>query len=122
MQKEISTDFAWLSALWGPKMSDVVLFFPKTGYDIKNASVELPLSMLSLASVLVDDYDVKIIDQRIDDDWEKELEHELFNGTLAVAMSAMIGTQIRNALSISNMAKESGCKCSRCERSEKNCC
>jgi len=39
-------------------MSDIVLFFPKTGYDIKNSSVELPLSMLSLASVLVDDYEI----------------------------------------------------------------
>lgn len=91
-------------------MSDIVLIYPKTGFDIKNASIEIPVSTLSLASVLVDDYDVKIIDQRIDDDWEKKLEDELSNGTLAVAMGAMIGTQIKNALSISKKAKESGCK------------
>ncbi len=91
-------------------MSDVVLIFPKTGYDIKNSSVELPLSMLSLASVLIDDYDVKIIDQRIDKDWEKKLERELASGPLAVTVSAMTGTQITNALEVSKMVKESGSK------------
>jgi len=91
-------------------MSDIVLFFPKTGYDIKNSSVELPLSMLSLASVLVDDYDVKIIDQRVDEDWEKKLEHELSTEPLAVTMSAMTGTQITNAIAISKRVKEAGSK------------
>lgn len=91
-------------------MSDIVLFFPKTGYDIKNSSVELPLSMLSLASVLVDDYDVTIIDQRIDENWEKKLENELSTKPLAVTMSAMTGTQITNALAVSKMVKESGSK------------
>lgn len=91
-------------------MADVVLIFPKTGYDIKNSSVELPISMLSLASVLIDEYKVKIIDQRIEDDWEKKLENELSSGPLAVTMSAMTGTQITNALSISKKVKESGSK------------
>lgn len=91
-------------------MSDIVLIFPKTGYDIKNSSVELPISMLSLASVLIDNYDVKILDTRIDEAWEKKLDKELSSGPLAVTMSAMTGTQITNALAISKKVKESGSK------------
>lgn len=91
-------------------MSDVVLFFPKTGYDIKNASVELPLSMLSLASVLVDDYDVRIIDQRVDEQWEQKLEKELAKKPYAFTFSAMTGTQITNALALSKRVQEGGSK------------
>ncbi len=89
-------------------MSDVVLIFPKTGYDIKNASVELPMSMLSLAAKLIDEYDVTIIDQRVDAKWEKKLDDELSKEPLAVTMGAMTGTQITNALTVSKRVKDAG--------------
>ncbi|MBI1969684.1 B12-binding domain-containing radical SAM protein [Candidatus Woesearchaeota archaeon] len=87
-------------------MSDIVLVYPKTGFDIKKTTVDLPLGILSTAAVLVDSYKVKVIDQRINPDWEKELKKELKKEPKFVALSSMGGTQIGYALELSKMVKE----------------
>ena len=51
----------------------VVLFFPNTGFDIKGVSVDLPLAVLNLAAFIHDDFDVTIIDQRVEPDWRARL-------------------------------------------------
>lgn len=47
---------------------DVVLFYPSSGESVKD-SFSPPHSMLSLASELLDEYKVRIIDQRVDSEW-----------------------------------------------------
>jgi radical SAM superfamily enzyme YgiQ (UPF0313 family) len=67
----------------------------------------LPLSVLC-ASSLVDKegYKVKIIDQRIDKNWEKNLRAELAKKPLLIGISSMTGAQIGYGLQISKIAKE----------------
>lgn len=87
--------------------TDVLMVYPKTGYDIKNVSVELPLASLSIASVFVDRYNVKIIDQRTDTGWKQRLEKEAKKSPLFVGVSSMTGSQIKYGLELSKVAKES---------------
>lgn len=79
-------------------MAQVVLVYPVTGLDMPGVSVWLPLSVLNVASTLVEDYDVAIVDQRVDPDWRATLRGHLGDETLAVGISSMTGTQIRYGL------------------------
>ncbi len=88
-------------------MSDVVLVFPKTGIDIKNVSVELPVSLLSVAGSLLEaGYGTKIIDSRLDGEWEKSLQNELSKSPLLVCVASMTGIQIKYALKVSKFVKD----------------
>ncbi len=88
-------------------MSDVVIIYPKTGFDTKGVTVTLPLSILGAASGLVKDYSVKLIDQRTQDDWKAVLKREITEkNAKVVAVSSMTGTQIYFALEITIAAKE----------------
>ncbi|MBS3158890.1 B12-binding domain-containing radical SAM protein [Candidatus Woesearchaeota archaeon] len=88
-------------------MSDVILVYPKTGNDVKNATVELPLSLLSIAgSLKTEGYNVKFIDARLDDNWQGHLEKELSAHPLLVCVSSMTGLQIKYALDVSKFVKE----------------
>ena len=84
----------------------VVLFFPNTGFDIKGVSVDLPLAMLNLAAFIQDDFDVSIIDQRVESDWRRRLETELRAGPLCLGISAMTCPQILYGLEACVMAEE----------------
>lgn len=87
-------------------MSDVVIIYPRTGFDTKHVSITLPLAVLSACSGLIGEFKVKIIDQRIFDDWEQILEKELKTKPLCVALSSMTGSQIFYALQVSRYVKE----------------
>jgi len=52
------------------KLEKVLLIFPKTGLDVYS---QLPLGLLSVASTIVDDYEVKIIDQRTENNWGRKI-------------------------------------------------
>lgn len=72
----------------------VILVYTRTGWDIKNVSSLLPLSVLYLVRPLRRaGFDVALIDQRIDADWERKLR-ELAPGAVLVGISAMTGRQI----------------------------
>lgn len=86
-------------------MSEIILVYPKTGMDTKKWTCCLPLSVLHIASTLVKDYDVKIIDQRLDSNWQRTLKSSLSNKTIAIGISSMTGKQIGNGLEISKFAK-----------------
>lgn len=83
-------------------MDKVVLIFPKTGLDKYS---QLPLGLLSVASTIVDDYEIKIIDQRLDDNWEEKVESESQN-SICVGITSMTGEQILNGLEISKIVKK----------------
>ena len=87
-------------------MANVVLIYPSTGLDIKDVSVWLPLSVLHVASNLVKDYDVVIVDQRIDENWKSKLSAALGQETLCVGISSMTGTQIKGGLSAAQYVRE----------------
>ncbi|MFO0981536.1 MAG: radical SAM protein [Planctomycetota bacterium] len=87
-------------------MAQVVLVYPITGLDLKGVSVWLPLSVLNVAATLADDYDVAIIDQRVDPDWRGALRAALNPDTLVVGISCMTGTQIRHGLEAARVVRD----------------
>ena len=87
-------------------MSDILCVYTKTGYDIKNSSVELPLGLLSTVSVVHNDYNVKILDQRIDQNFKENLINEVSKEPRVVLIPSMTGTQLRFALDISKYIKD----------------
>ena len=77
-------------------MDNVLLVFPKTGLD-KNE--QLPLGLLSIASTIVDDCEVKIIDPRIDKRWAEKIESESID-SICVGITSMTGRQIANGIQV----------------------
>ncbi|MBS3057110.1 MAG: B12-binding domain-containing radical SAM protein [Candidatus Diapherotrites archaeon] len=88
-------------------MAELVMVYPRTGYDIKNVSVDMPLASLSVASMVSEERETKIIDMRIDADWEKHLKQELQKEPVAVGISSMTGTQIKFGLDACRVVKDS---------------
>jgi len=88
------------------KTTDVVLVFPRTGsMDIKGILIEIPYSVLFVASYLVrEGFSVKIIDQRIDKDWKETLQREVI-GAKWVGISSMTGKQISYGLEIAKFVR-----------------
>ena len=85
-------------------MSRVILFFPK--YESSDAML-LPMSVLSVAAPLVkNNYEVKIIDQRVDRNWKEIILNELKNNPVVFGVSALTGEQILNGLEASKLVKE----------------
>ncbi len=87
-------------------MSDIVLVYPKTGFDIKGVSIDPPLSLLAISSIVIDSYNVKIVDQRIDKNWKQTLIKELASEPLCVGVTSMTGPQIGYALEVSQLIKD----------------
>lgn len=87
-------------------MSDIVLIFPKTGFDL-GATVAPPHSLLTIAAPLKKaGYKIKIIDQRINTSWKDELREELKSGPLCVGISSMTGSQINFALEAAHLVRQ----------------
>ncbi len=88
-------------------MAEILGIYPKTGYDIKNSSVELPLGLLSTVSVVCKDHEVRILDQRVDENFDRHLLEELEKSPKVVLIPSMTGTQIKYALDVSKIVKTS---------------
>jgi anaerobic magnesium-protoporphyrin IX monomethyl ester cyclase len=86
-------------------MADVVLFYPKTGFDI-GAGITPPHSILSIAAEIKEDYEVKIIDQRTNPSWKAVLRNEFKKNPLCIGISSMTGMQIKFALEASRFVRE----------------
>ena len=84
---------------------DAVLIYPSSGESGKS-TFSPPHSLLSIAAPLVEEYNVKIIDQRVDPDWKGKLKTYLSTQPAAVAFSAMTGLQIRDALDTAKFIRE----------------
>jgi len=85
-------------------MRKVILIFPKAGLDL--GSINLPLSLLSVASTILPEYPVKIIDTRTNLDWENELKEELRQNPICVGVTTLTGTQIYYALKVSHFIRQ----------------
>jgi anaerobic magnesium-protoporphyrin IX monomethyl ester cyclase len=88
-------------------MADLVLVQPRVGdWDDFRSHPSIPLALLSLSSFLVDNYSVKLIDQRTDPDWEATLARELKKDPLAVGTTSYTSRQILHAMQVSRSVKE----------------
>ncbi len=88
-------------------MKKVTLFFPKTNpEDSKYESAVLaPLSLMALASPLrADGWDVKILDNRVDDDCDRQVLDSLAD-SVCLGISAMTGFQIKDGLRLAELAR-----------------
>jgi len=87
-------------------MSDVILIYPRTLWDIKNVTTRLPLAALYIGAVLqANGFTVQVIDQRVDDDWQNTLRAALQKRPLWVGVSSMTGKQIRWGLDASQIVR-----------------
>jgi len=88
-------------------MADIILVCPKTGQDTKHVDLHFPISIVSIAGPLIKEgYVVKVIDQRLDENWNNNLRIELKKNPYCVGLTTMIGKQIKNALEISEFVKK----------------
>jgi len=91
----------------GGLMADVVLVQPIVGLldNIKTAP-SLPLSLLSAVKLVVGEFKVKLIDQRIDLAWRETLKRELKKKPLLVGTTAMLGPQVEFAYAVGEEVKK----------------
>lgn len=85
-------------------MKKVVLIYPKLLDSIEEKAF-LPLSLLSI-SALLKNINVKIIDQRVDKNWEEELLNNLDKDVVCVGITSMTGPQLKHAIHISKIVKK----------------
>ena len=74
-------------------MTDVVLIYPKTGFDL-GAGIAPPFSVLSVAAEISGRFDIRLIDQRVEDNWESELREQLKKSPVCVGISSMTSRQL----------------------------
>jgi len=87
-------------------MTNIVLIHPRL-FRSECHFCPLPLNLLSISSILdKEGYKIKIIDQRINSDWKRELIKELKNEPTCVGITSMVGAQILGGLTTSKIVKE----------------
>ena len=84
--------------------NSVVLFYPKT--EKENVRIDIPLAPLKIGSQLKGaGYDVVIIDERFEEEYEKHLE-DVIGSALFFGVSVMTGYQIYGALKASSFVRK----------------
>ena len=86
----------------------VILVYPShtKGWEIQ-PWVDIPLGLLYCATPLERaGYDVTILDQRLEPQWQRLLEKELKDRPICVGMSTTTGPQLRHALEVSRFIKK----------------
>ena len=88
---------------------DALFIYPKTGLDI-GGTISPPFGTMFAGSILDEEnYDVKIVDQRIESDWKSKVSKELKKNPVVVGISCMTGPQIHHAIETAKFVKkESG--------------
>ena len=90
-------------------MRQVLLVHPLDGIYNRVYKPWLPLSLLSIASTLVQDrYPVKIIDTRLDPGWRRTLLEAVRMRPLCVGITTMTGSQLLTAMEASRVVREAG--------------
>ncbi|MBS3117922.1 B12-binding domain-containing radical SAM protein [Candidatus Woesearchaeota archaeon] len=88
-------------------MADIVLVKPSVGwYDTIKSHLDVPLGILGAATLVNQEYEVKIIDQQLDQEWKKHIRQELNQNPLLVGMGAMTGEQLRHAIEIAEFVRQ----------------
>ena len=85
---------------------DAILIYPKTGMDM-GATIAPPHALLSIAAQAVrQGYNIKIVDQRVDNKWHQKLMAAIKSRPICVGISTMTGTQIKFAYEIASIIRE----------------
>jgi len=79
----------------------ILLFHPRTGHESNYTFFWAPYSLLSLATML-NEYDVKIIDNNLEADNYDKIIKKSIDDVLCVGISSMIGNQIKDGLNFAN--------------------
>jgi len=88
-------------------MRQVVLVHPLDGIYNRVYKPWLPLSLLSVASTLVEDgYPVQIIDTRVDASWRRTLVEAVRRNPLCVGVTTMTGSQLLTAMEVSRTVRK----------------
>ncbi|GAG10755.1 unnamed protein product, partial [marine sediment metagenome] len=85
-------------------MADAVLVNP-SGYKLINDQT-LPLGLLYTAIFAHKEFDIKLIDDRVESDWKSKLISELKKEPKIVGVTSLTGKQILSALEVSKIVKE----------------
>ena len=83
---------------------DVILIYPDGG-ETKKTAFSPPHSLMSIAAELLGDYNVKILDQRVDPNWKSKLTTYVNQQPVCVAISAMTGLPIKYGLETAKYIK-----------------
>jgi len=87
-------------------MVEIILIQPKAGI-FDRVGARLPIGVLSAAAIPYSKgVDVRIIDQRTDDDWVDWIEQYIDDNTVCIGITCMTGSQIRYALEVSKYVKD----------------
>ena len=88
--------------------TNILMVYPKTDLDKKGNSVGIPMSILyAISGFDKNKFQLDIIDQRVDTEWEKHLQHLLRKKDyLCVGISAMTGSQIKWALGAAKIIRK----------------
>lgn len=90
-------------------MRSIVLIQPHEGVYNKVLKPWVPLSLLSTSVRLdQDNYDIKVIDQRVTPGWAEELAQALDNNPICVGITSMTGSQILGGLEAAKIVKGRG--------------
>ena len=86
--------------------SKIVMVFPAQGFS-SNFVKHIPLSLLyAVTEIVKSGREVEILDNRLcPNSWKNELRKKITPSTLAVGISVISGTPIRNAVEISRFVK-----------------
>jgi radical SAM superfamily enzyme YgiQ (UPF0313 family) len=87
-------------------MGKVIMVFPKTSFDTAD-NVDIPLGVIAACTLVAQEHECRILDQRIVKDWEGWLEREMRHDTpVCVGISSMTGPQIGHALQVARKVRE----------------
>ena len=88
-------------------MADIILIQPKIGIEGYSTYGLVPPWGLIYSAMLVDkEYEVKIIDQRLDRNWRRTLQIELGKKPLFIGITSKVGGLIKHSLEISKFIKD----------------
>ena len=88
-------------------MAEIVLIYPYIGdMDAVREKPHLPLPLIQAAALAALEFDVIIIDQRIDSNWQSHLLAELDKEPLYAGLSVMSGQPVARAWELSSFIKQ----------------
>lgn len=88
-------------------MAEVVLIHPQVGdMDALRTSPSLPLNLLHAATLTAQEFDVAIVDRRLEPNWKKKLDEVIGKETLLVGFTAFTGGMIASNLEMAKYIRD----------------
>lgn len=87
-------------------MAEVVLIHPEVGdMDALRTSPSLPLNLLHASTLTAQEFDVAIVDRRLEREWKKRLDEVIGKETLLVGFTAFTGGMIASNLEMAKYVR-----------------